>query len=94
MSGETIDALREIIADRKAHPQEDSYTCQLFAAGQARILKKVGEEAAEVVVAGALEGKERLISETADLVYLLLVMLAEQDASWDEVEAELRSRFK
>ena len=91
---ETIDALVATIQDRQAHPRPDSYTCKLLTLGQARILKKVGEEAAEVVIAGALEGEERLLSETADLFYHLLVLLVSQGLTWDQVEAELRRRFK
>ena len=90
---ETIDALVATIEDRKAHPREHSYTCQLLASGPAGILRKVGEEAVEVVIAGALEGKERLLYETADLFYHLLVMLASEDLAWEDVEAELRRRF-
>ncbi len=90
---ETIAALAATIAERKAHPREGSYTCELLAAGPTRILKKVGEEAAEVVVAAALEEDERLVYETADLVYHLLVMLASREVAWDDVEAELRRRF-
>ncbi len=82
------------IAERKAHPREGSYTCKLLAAGRAEILKKVGEEATEVVVAGALEGRQRLIYEVADVIYHLLVLLAAQDISWEELEAELARRFK
>lgn len=89
-----IATLIATIAERKAHPREGSYTCKLLAAGPAEILKKVGEEATEVVVAGALEGRERLIYETADLIYHLLVLLAAQDIPWEEVEAELARRFK
>lgn len=91
---ETISALAATIEDRKAHPREGSYTCALFAAGKAEILKKVGEEATEVIVAGALESGERLVYETADLFYHLLVMLASRGLSWSDVEAELRRRFR
>lgn len=90
---DTLDTLIGIIDDRKNNPQEGSYTCGLLAKGPTRILKKVGEEATEVVIAGAIEGRERLISETADLMFHLLVMLASQDITWVEIEAELRSRF-
>lgn len=90
---ETLHALQATIQDRQAHPREGSYTCQLLAAGQTEILKKVGEEAAEVMVAGALEGKERLVYECADLIYHLLVALVSQGLGWEEVEAELRRRF-
>ena len=91
---EVIAALSAVIADRKNCPREGSYTCELLARGKTEILKKVGEEAVEVVVAGALEGKERLIYETADLVYHLLVMLASEDLTWSEIEAELGRRFR
>lgn len=90
---DTLRALQATILDRQAHPREGSYTCQLLAAGQAEILKKVGEEAAEVLVAGALESRERLVYECADLIYHLLVALASQGLTWEEVEAELRRRF-
>lgn len=89
-----MDALTRTIQDRQAHPREGSYTCKLLAAGKPEILKKVGEEATEVVVAGALEGQERLVYETADLVYHLLVMLAAEGLTWADVEAELARRFK
>ena len=90
----TLDALMATIQERKAHPREGSYTCKLLAAGPVEILKKVGEEAAEVVVAGALQGKDRIIYESADLVYHLMVLLASQDLTWSDVEAELGRRFK
>ena len=91
---ETIETLTQTIEDRKTNPREGSYTCELFAAGEARILKKVGEEAVEVVVAAALEDDARLVSETADLVYHLLVMLAARDLSWADVENELERRSR
>jgi len=91
---DVIAHLESVIRDRQAHPIETSYTCRLLAAGQVEILKKVGEEATEVVVAGALQGADRLLYESADLVYHLLVMLASQGLSWADVEAELARRFK
>ena len=91
---ETIEALIATIEDRKAHPREGSYTCQLLASGDAVILKKVGEEATEVILAAALETGERLVYETADLFYHLLVMLASRGLSWADVETELERRFK
>jgi phosphoribosyl-ATP pyrophosphohydrolase len=91
---ETIETLQAVIQDRQAHPTPESYTCKLLAAGPTRILKKVGEEAAEVLVAGALEDETRLTSETADLVYHLLVMLVSRGLTWADVEAELARRFR
>jgi len=82
-----------VIQDRKAHPRPGSYTCQLLDAGLPYILKKVGEEAIEVLVAAQSEGDERLVSELADLTYHALVLLAARDLPWADVEAELTRRF-
>ncbi len=91
---ETIRELEATIADRREHPQEGSYTCRLFAKGEAEILKKLGEEATEVIVAAALQERERVVYEGADLIYHLLVALAAKGIAWQEIEEELRSRFK
>jgi len=89
---ETLDELMAVLQDRKANPVEGSYTCNLLSAGDIRILKKIGEEASEVIIAGALEDQERLLSETADLLYHLSVMLISRDLTWADVEAELARR--
>ena len=91
---ELIDSLSATIADRKANPTTESYTAHLFAAGSGKIAQKVGEEAVEVVVAALQESDERLVSEMADLVYHSLVLLAQRELSWADVEAELARRFK
>lgn len=91
---ETLDALMATLQDRKEHPVEGSYTSKLLAEGDRRILKKIGEEAAEVIIAGALEDDERLLSETADLMYHLSVMLVAHELTWADVERELAHRFK
>ncbi|MHB1318304.1 MAG: phosphoribosyl-ATP diphosphatase [Anaerolineae bacterium] len=91
---DTLSALQATILDRKDHPREGSYTCSLFQAGESEILKKLGEEAVEVVVAGALQGDDRMIYESADLVYHLLVALVAKGLTWEAVEAELARRFK
>ena len=88
-----LERLWAIIQDRKAKPQEGSYTCRLLNAGEPHILKKIGEEAIEVIVAAQSEGNERLVSELADLTYHALVLLAARDLSWTDVEAELTRRF-
>jgi phosphoribosyl-ATP pyrophosphohydrolase len=93
MRSDVIEELTRVIEDRKRHPREGSYTCKLLEAGCAEILKKVGEEAAEVVIAGALESDDRIVYETADLVYHLLVMLAAKGLRWQDVEEELARRF-
>jgi phosphoribosyl-ATP pyrophosphohydrolase/phosphoribosyl-AMP cyclohydrolase len=92
-SSQVLPHLEAVIQDRKTHPRPDSYTCQLLDAGQPRILKKVGEEAIEILVAAQSEGDERLVSELADLTYHILVLLAARGLSWADVEAELARRF-
>ena len=94
MVSDTIAALQATIQNRRDHPREGSYTCHLFAEGEAEILKKVGEEATEVIVAAALQNDERMVYESADLIYHLLVALTAKGLSWQEVESELRRRFK
>lgn len=84
--------LEKIIQDRKANPQEGSYTTHLFEKGEDTILQKVGEEAVEVILAAKGQGRERTISESADLLYHLLVMLAHNDLTLADIEAELQKR--
>lgn len=80
------------IEDRKANPKPRSYTNSLFDAGEDEIIKKVGEEGAEVVLAAARQSDERLISELADLVYHCMVLLASRGLTPDDVSAELARR--
>lgn len=89
-----IETLFATIQDRKLNPKLGSYTNSLFADGEDEIIKKIGEEAIEIIIAVKGQGKERIIEETSDLVYHLLVMLASQDLTWDEVCAELEKRHK
>ena len=85
-------ALYERIEGRKTDPKEGSYTTYLFEKGMDKILKKVGEESTEVIIAGAKGDREETIYETADLLYHLTVMLVEQGLKLDEVTAELAQR--
>jgi phosphoribosyl-ATP pyrophosphohydrolase/phosphoribosyl-AMP cyclohydrolase len=78
--------------DRKENPKDGSYTNYLFEKGIDKILKKVGEENSEVIIAAKNNNKTELVCETADLLYHLSVMLAEKDISWEEVYAELARR--
>ena len=90
---EVLAALQATIQGRRDQPRAGSYTCELFAAGRARILQKVGEEAVEVVLAGALADDAQFLYEGADLIYHLLVALAERGLRWEDLEAELQRRF-
>ncbi|MGE5493925.1 MAG: bifunctional phosphoribosyl-AMP cyclohydrolase/phosphoribosyl-ATP diphosphatase HisIE [Burkholderiales bacterium] len=87
-----IDELYGVIEGRKKNPVEGSYTNYLFDKGIDKILKKVGEEAAEVIIAAKNSSRDEIRYETADLVYHLLVMLCEEGLSPSEVFAELEKR--
>ena len=91
---ETLNELYQTILSRKKNPPPNSYTAKLFAAGDVEIAKKVGEEAIEVIVASYKESDERLASESADLIYHLLVLLAARNVEWRAVEQELARRRK
>jgi phosphoribosyl-AMP cyclohydrolase / phosphoribosyl-ATP pyrophosphohydrolase len=86
--------LYSIVEERKEKRPEGSYTAYLFNSGLDKILKKVGEEATETIVAAKNEDSKRLVSETGDLIYHLLVLLVERGITLDEVSRELRSRRK
>jgi phosphoribosyl-ATP pyrophosphohydrolase len=89
-----ITELENVIRDRQANPKEGSYTCRLFDLGVQEICKKVGEEAIEVIVAAINQGDERLAQESADLIYHLLVLLAQCGVPWSDVQAVLAERRK
>ena len=89
-----LDELYRVILERKQNPRPGSYTVQLLEKGMAEISKKVGEESVEVIVAALGQSNERLISETADLLYHSLVLLAARGVSLAQVEAELEKRRK
>lgn len=84
--------LEEVIFDRKNNPTEKSYTTSLFQKGINKIAQKVGEEATEVVIDAMDNNRERLKEETADLLYHLLVLLAEKDIALNEISEVLRKR--
>jgi phosphoribosyl-ATP pyrophosphohydrolase len=90
----TVGALWQTIQQRKLDRPQGSYTASLIEAGDSIILKKLGEEAVEVIVAASVETDDRVIYEMADLLYHALVLLAAHDLSWHDVEAELARRFK
>ncbi len=92
MSTAFIQQLEEIIRDRLENPPEGSYTAKLAAAGTKRIAQKVGEEGVELALASVAGDKQEVVSEAADLVYHLLVLLNSQGLSLAEVGAELKRR--
>jgi len=88
-----LDAVYRIILDRKKHPTEQSYVASLYARGLDKILGKIGEEATEVAVAGKGGDPAQVISEAADLIFHLLVLLGHYELPPERVYAELRRRF-
>ena len=89
-----LNELFQIIEDRKANPTNESYTAKLFVDGEDRILQKIGEEAVELILAAKGQGNQRLVEETADLFYHVLVMLAAKELTLEDVETELRMRHE
>ena len=89
---QTLEELYAIIKGRKETPKEGSYTNYLFDKGLDKILKKVGEEATEVVIAAKNEDSRGLVYETADVLYHLLVLLVEKGISYEAILEELASR--
>ncbi len=92
IGGEMFGRLQRLIADYKKNPEEGTYTSFLFVRGVDRIAKKVGEEAVELVIAAKNAEKQGMISESADLLYHLMVLLAAKDVKLSEVCAELCKR--
>lgn len=88
----TLDALMELIRGRKTDPQEGSYTTYLFQKGLDKILKKIGEESTEVIIAAKDNDPKETIYEISDLVYHVMVMMIEQGISLEDIRRELASR--
>jgi len=88
----SLDALMALLTERKAQPKEGSYTSYLFEKGLDKILKKIGEESTEVVIAAKDRDRAETIYEVADLAYHVLVLLAETGIGLGEIRRELASR--
>ena len=89
---EILQELYDVVIDRRDHPKEGSYTNYLFTKGLDKILKKVGEETAEVIIASKNRSKEEVTYEASDLIYHLMVLLVEQDVTLENIFAELQKR--
>lgn len=88
----SVDGLYDMLLDRKATMPEGSYTSYLFSKGVDKILKKVGEESTEVIIAAKADDKAETIYEIADLTYHIMVLMTEMGISLEEVRKELASR--
>jgi phosphoribosyl-ATP pyrophosphohydrolase/phosphoribosyl-AMP cyclohydrolase len=89
---DTLSQVYRVIGDRRDHPHPDSYTCKLFAGGDNKILKKIGEEAAEVVMACKDDDPDSIAGEVADLLYHTLVALAHHHVDLKAVYRKLQER--
>lgn len=88
----SLEALMKVIEGRKLEKKEGSYTTYLFEKGIDKILKKVGEECTEVIIAGKADDKAETIYEISDLVYHVMVLMIEMGISLEDIEKELASR--
>ena len=87
-----LDELYAVITDRKENPKEGSYTCYLFEKGIDKILKKVGEETSEVIIAAKNNSMDETVYEAADLIYHLMVLMVEMVISLEDIYSELQKR--
>ncbi len=92
MAEDFITTLESVIRSRQGADPTTSYTARLFAAGRAKIAQKVGEEAVETVIASLGDDKPALIGEATDLMFHLLVLLADAGLSLDDIRAEMARR--
>lgn len=91
-AGFTMEGLMQLIEGRRAEPKEGSYTTYLFEKGLDKILKKVGEESTEVIIAAKDEDKAETVYEISDLVYHVMVLMIEMGITLDDIKSELASR--
>ena len=87
-----IEHLYNTICDRRDHPRSGSYTSALISSGENEILKKIGEESIEVILAAKAQGDERLLEELADLTYHCLVLMAARQLTPDQLSDVLSGR--
>ena len=93
MRDDILQAIYQVILERKANPSEESYTATLMTKGIDKVLKKVGEEAAELLIAGKGGVRQEIVYETADLLFHTLVLLGFYDIEPEVIYDELRRRF-
>lgn len=87
-----LERLMQVLRNRRETRPEGSYSAYLFNEGRDKILKKIGEEATEVVIAGKGNSRERMVSEVTDLMFHLAILMTDAGLEWSDVGAELRKR--
>ena len=90
----TLDQLMDVLRDRREKRPAGSYSTSLFERGRDAIVQKIGEEAVEVIIAAKGEGRDRTISEIADLVFHVSVLMADEGLEWRDIESELAKRAR
>ena len=90
--GKLLEEEFDIRKKRKENIQEGSYTCYLFKKGLDKILKKIGEEASEIIIAAKNNDKNEIIGEICDVIFHTEVMMAEKNISWEDVAKEISDR--
>jgi phosphoribosyl-ATP pyrophosphohydrolase len=88
-----LDDIHKVILERKNNPSPDSYVSTLLSTGKDEILKKIGEEAVEVILASKANNKEQVIHELADLWFHCMVLMTEESLSHSDILKELQNRF-
>jgi phosphoribosyl-ATP pyrophosphohydrolase len=88
-----LDDLESVILSRKKSPSENSYVSSLFAKGKDEILKKIGEEAVEVIIASKAADRQQIVHELADLWFHCMVLMTEEGLSHSDIFKELEIRF-
>lgn len=91
---DVLDELYEVATERMENPEEGSYTCYLFSQGLDKILKKIGEESAETIIAAKNGVKSDTVGEISDLLFHLVVMMKNEGITPEEVKAELSRRHQ
>ena len=89
-----LEELETLLIDRKKNPKSDSYTSKLFQENKDRLLKKITEEAGEIIIASKNSSKKEIIHEASDLLFHLIVLLVNEDIKLKEIIEELKSRAK
>ncbi len=91
---DTLQSLYQVVCDRRENPQEGSYTCYLFSKGVDKILKKCGEECAEVIIAAKGNDNHETVMELSDLLYHLTVLMVDRGIPLEDVMHELDQRSR
>ena len=87
-----LEEVYQVVSDRKINPKEGSYTNYLFNEGIDKICKKVGEEAAEVIIGAKNNNPDEIRYEIADLIYHLIVLMVDRGLTWEDICQELQKR--